>query len=49
MLAKRAFLAFLEQIPASFESSQARVGSQVQMDTRKGGEDEEGEESDIYI
>lgn len=43
------FLAFPEQIPASFGSTPASVGSKVQIDTRKCGEDEEGEESDIHI
>lgn len=43
------FSAFPEQILASFGSTQASVGSKVQIDTRKCGEDEEGEESDICI
>lgn len=34
---------------ASFESSRVSVGSEVQTDTGKHGEDEEGMEYDIYI
>lgn len=46
---KGLFLAFPEQIPASLQSSRASVGFKVQIDTGKRGEDEEGEERDIYI
>lgn len=34
---------------ASFESSQVSVGSKVQIDPGKRGEDEDGMEYDIYI